>query len=162
MRYVYLIQHSARRSADALEGFSSAGRQRWRHCWIGVAVCLLHPGLDTSWTDSRCRFCIAPLDVLKIRLQLQVHSLSDPITDQGPVRYARYSTIETFKAILKNEGVTVCIGSVHVGRCKGLKLVLGILERQHPCRAPLHILRRYPIFRLPPSYPVASALPSVR
>ena len=34
------------------------------------------------------RFCIAPLDVVKIRLQLQIHSLSDPLSHRsviGPV-----------------------------------------------------------------------------
>ena len=54
-----------------------------------------------------CRFCIAPLDVVKIRLQLQVHSLSDPLshTDvRGPVYKG---TLSTLKTIVREEGVTV-------------------------------------------------------
>ncbi|KAL6720702.1 mitochondrial thiamine pyrophosphate transporter [Lecanora helva] len=49
------------------------------------------------------RFCIAPLDVLKIRLQLQIHSLSDPL---DTVRKARYGAVVTFTNILRDEGVT--------------------------------------------------------
>jgi len=53
------------------------------------------------------RFCVAPLDVLKIRLQLQIHSLSDPLSHQhlrgGPV----YKGIAgTLKQILREEGIT--------------------------------------------------------
>lgn len=47
------------------------------------------------------RFCIAPLDVLKIRLQLQYHSLADPSqsrTAAGVVTVAR--------DILRHEGIT--------------------------------------------------------
>ncbi|KAL4806331.1 mitochondrial carrier domain-containing protein [Aspergillus unguis] len=52
------------------------------------------------------RFCIAPLDVVKIRLQLQIHSLSDPtsrIHVSGPVYKGTLSTIKT---ILREEGIT--------------------------------------------------------
>lgn len=54
------------------------------------------------------RFVIAPLDVIKIRLQLQSHSLSDPLSYQnlggrGPVYKG---TISTFRTILANEGIT--------------------------------------------------------
>ncbi|WEW58651.1 mitochondrial thiamine pyrophosphate transporter [Emydomyces testavorans] len=52
------------------------------------------------------RFCIAPLDVVKIRLQLQIHSLSDPISHQsirGPIYKG---TISTLKAIIREEGIT--------------------------------------------------------
>ena len=90
-----------------LKGVSTASRQCWGDRWIGVEVFHLHLLPGTSWTDSCSRFCIAPLDVLKIRLQLQVHSLSDPVTNLGPARQARYSAIGTFKAILKHEGVAV-------------------------------------------------------
>ncbi|KAL4786243.1 mitochondrial carrier domain-containing protein [Aspergillus varians] len=51
------------------------------------------------------RFCIAPLDVVKIRLQLQVHSLSDPNSHanlSGPVYKGTLSTIKT---ILRAEGI---------------------------------------------------------
>ncbi|KAF2750979.1 mitochondrial deoxynucleotide carrier [Sporormia fimetaria CBS 119925] len=52
------------------------------------------------------RFVIAPLDVIKIRLQLQVHSMSDPtsIRDlKGPVYRG---TLGTLKHILREEGIT--------------------------------------------------------
>ena len=54
------------------------------------------------------RFVIAPLDVVKIRLQLQSHSLSDPLSYQhlrgrGPVYKG---TISTFRTILAHEGLT--------------------------------------------------------
>ncbi|GAB7352769.1 hypothetical protein MBLNU459_g3117t2 [Dothideomycetes sp. NU459] len=54
------------------------------------------------------RFCIAPLDVIKIRLQLQTHSLSDPLSHpplshRGPVYKG---TLSTFKTILREEGLT--------------------------------------------------------
>ncbi|PLN76000.1 mitochondrial thiamine pyrophosphate carrier 1 [Aspergillus taichungensis] len=52
------------------------------------------------------RFCIAPLDVVKIRLQLQVHSLSDPTSHQniqGPIYKGTFSTL---RSILKHEGIT--------------------------------------------------------
>lgn len=55
----------------------------------------------------RPRFCIAPLDVVKIRLQLQTHSLRDPAfrpsaTLGGPV-YT--STLHTLAHILRAEGI---------------------------------------------------------
>jgi len=52
------------------------------------------------------RFVIAPLDVIKIRLQLQVHSLSDPLSVRdvnGPVYKG---TLGTLKHILRAEGIT--------------------------------------------------------
>lgn len=54
------------------------------------------------------RFVIAPLDVVKIRLQLQSHSLSDPLSyehirGRGPIYKG---TISTFKTILATEGLT--------------------------------------------------------
>ncbi|OTB07536.1 hypothetical protein M426DRAFT_71642 [Hypoxylon sp. CI-4A] len=53
------------------------------------------------------RFVVAPLDVVKIRLQLQSHSLSDPLSHvnlQGSPIYK--GTIGTFRHIVSNEGVT--------------------------------------------------------
>ncbi|KAI1660224.1 mitochondrial deoxynucleotide carrier [Daldinia decipiens] len=53
------------------------------------------------------RFVVAPLDVIKIRLQLQSHSLSDPRTHldlRGSPIYK--GTIGTFRHIVANEGVT--------------------------------------------------------
>jgi solute carrier family 25 thiamine pyrophosphate transporter 19 len=59
------------------------------------------------------RFVIAPLDVIKIRLQLQIHSLSDPLSQKG----ARNSTYKgfsaTLKEILREEGLTVRIQLVY-------------------------------------------------
>ncbi|PTB67103.1 mitochondrial carrier [Trichoderma citrinoviride] len=51
------------------------------------------------------RFIVAPLDVVKIRLQLQPYSLSDPL---APLREAPAyrGTVHTIKHILKHEGVT--------------------------------------------------------
>ncbi|KAI9055142.1 hypothetical protein LZ554_000106 [Drepanopeziza brunnea f. sp. 'monogermtubi'] len=52
------------------------------------------------------RFVIAPLDVVKIRLQLQTHSLSDPLTHldlRGSPIYK--GTLPTLKHILKHEGL---------------------------------------------------------
>lgn len=51
------------------------------------------------------RFCVAPLDVIKIRLQLQIHSLSDPLSPSKP-RPIYTSTLGTFKSILREEGIT--------------------------------------------------------
>ncbi|GAB1310908.1 mitochondrial thiamine pyrophosphate transporter [Madurella fahalii] len=53
------------------------------------------------------RFVIAPLDVVKIRLQLQTHSLSDPLTHRdlhgGPIYKG---TLPTLRHILRAEGIT--------------------------------------------------------
>ncbi|KAI9834593.1 MAG: mitochondrial thiamine pyrophosphate transporter [Sarea resinae] len=48
------------------------------------------------------RFCIAPLDVLKIRLQLQIHSLRSP---HSPHRRIHLSTLSTLRTILREEGI---------------------------------------------------------
>ncbi|RDW71416.1 hypothetical protein BP6252_07979 [Coleophoma cylindrospora] len=55
------------------------------------------------------RFVIAPLDVVKIRLQLQTHSLSDPLSHdptklQGSPIYK--GTLPTIKRIFREEGIT--------------------------------------------------------
>ncbi|KAK4188383.1 mitochondrial thiamine pyrophosphate carrier 1 [Podospora australis] len=53
------------------------------------------------------RFVIAPLDVVKIRLQLQTHSLSDPLTHRGLNGGPIYKgTLPTLRHILRHEGVT--------------------------------------------------------
>ncbi|KAK0392645.1 hypothetical protein NLU13_2140 [Sarocladium strictum] len=51
------------------------------------------------------RFVVAPLDVVKIRLQLQPYSLSDPL---APLRTApvHRGTVATLRHILKHEGIT--------------------------------------------------------
>ncbi|KAL5459139.1 mitochondrial thiamine pyrophosphate transporter [Paraphaeosphaeria minitans] len=52
------------------------------------------------------RFVIAPLDVIKIRLQLQVHSLSDPPGTRG-VQGPKYKgTLGTLGCIVREEGLT--------------------------------------------------------
>jgi solute carrier family 25 (mitochondrial thiamine pyrophosphate transporter), member 19 len=58
---------------------------------------------------SSYRFVIAPLDVVKIRLQLQTHSLSDPFSHspsklRGSPIYK--GTLPTIKRILRDEGLT--------------------------------------------------------
>ncbi|GAP85947.2 putative mitochondrial deoxynucleotide carrier [Rosellinia necatrix] len=53
------------------------------------------------------RFVIAPLDVVKIRLQLQTHSLSDPLSHQDLRGSPIYKgTIRTLRHIARNEGIT--------------------------------------------------------
>ncbi|EMC93395.1 hypothetical protein BAUCODRAFT_125259 [Baudoinia panamericana UAMH 10762] len=49
------------------------------------------------------RFCIAPLDVLKIRLQLQYHSLADPLST--PLRPSA-GVLQVARDILRHEGIT--------------------------------------------------------
>lgn len=51
-------------------------------------------------------FVIAPLDVIKIRLQLQIHSLSDPLSVRGVNGPVYKGTLGTLKQILKHEGLT--------------------------------------------------------
>jgi solute carrier family 25 thiamine pyrophosphate transporter 19 len=53
------------------------------------------------------RFCIAPLDVLKIRLQLQSHSLADPLSRSPGFRPVSPSGIVAVaRDIFRNEGIT--------------------------------------------------------
>jgi len=53
------------------------------------------------------RFFIAPLDVVKIRLQLQTHSLSDPLSHRDLRGSPIYKgTLPTIKHILREEGIT--------------------------------------------------------
>ncbi|KAF2109475.1 mitochondrial deoxynucleotide carrier [Lophiotrema nucula] len=52
------------------------------------------------------RFVIAPLDVIKIRLQLQVHSMSDPTSMRGIAGPVYKGTLGTLKQILREEGLT--------------------------------------------------------
>ncbi|KAK5117705.1 mitochondrial thiamine pyrophosphate transporter [Meristemomyces frigidus] len=50
------------------------------------------------------RFCIAPLDVLKIRLQLQYHSLAEPLA--GPVSRTPIGVLRLARDIFRHEGIT--------------------------------------------------------
>lgn len=53
------------------------------------------------------RFIIAPLDVVKIRLQLQSHSLSDPLSHRELRGSPIYKgTLRTMQHIIKHEGIT--------------------------------------------------------
>ncbi|KAA8648347.1 hypothetical protein EYZ11_005863 [Aspergillus tanneri] len=52
------------------------------------------------------RFCIAPLDVVKIRLQLQIHSLSDPASHKDVKGPVYKGTLSTMRAIIRQEGIT--------------------------------------------------------
>jgi solute carrier family 25 thiamine pyrophosphate transporter 19 len=49
---------------------------------------------------------IAPLDVIKIRLQLQIHSLSDPLSVRNVEGPVYKGTSGTLKQILREEGLT--------------------------------------------------------
>ena len=51
------------------------------------------------------RFCIAPLDVVKIRLQLQPHSLSDPLSCDGIKGPIYKGVFPTLRAIVRQEGI---------------------------------------------------------
>ncbi|KAF1969872.1 mitochondrial deoxynucleotide carrier [Bimuria novae-zelandiae CBS 107.79] len=83
------------------------------------------------------RFVIAPLDVIKIRLQLQVHSLSDPLSTRGINGPTYKGTFGTLKYILREEGITglwkgnipaeamyLCYGSVQFSAYKYISNVL--------------------------------------
>lgn len=54
------------------------------------------------------RFCIAPLDVLKIRLQLQYHSLCDPLNapPQSSLRNRPAGVLHVARDIWRHEGIT--------------------------------------------------------
>jgi len=73
--------------------------------------------VDCSGSNTRLpSFCVAPLDVVKIRLQLQIHSLSDPASHRGVTGPIYKGTIPTMRAIVREEGLTV---SFSVPVCPG-------------------------------------------
>lgn len=91
------------------------------------------------------RFCIAPLDVVKIRLQLQVHSLSDPLSldgIKGPTYKGVFQTISTirqqegFRALWKGnipaELLYVCYGGAQFVAYRSISQ----LQAQSPIRLP--------------------------
>lgn len=49
---------------------------------------------------------IAPLDVIKIRLQLQIHSLSDPLSVRNIKGPIYRGTLSTLRDIIRSEGIT--------------------------------------------------------
>ncbi|TKA71651.1 hypothetical protein B0A49_04295 [Cryomyces minteri] len=57
-------------------------------------------GVRIKWIGT------APLDVIKIRLQLQIHSLTDPLSHQGVTGPIYKGTLGTFKSIVRSEGIT--------------------------------------------------------
>ncbi len=135
-------------TASGFEDAGSDGRSYRRPCVTVGNHTRLRAILSRSW---RSRFCIAPLDVLKIRLQLRIYSLSDPI---DAARKARYGTVATFKNILRDEGATVRIVLAKATAQRHAALIcIGFLERQSKRRTALHKLRRTPIFHLPPHHP---------
>lgn len=83
---------------------------------------------------------IAPLDVVKIRLQLQVHSLSDPLSTRAVQGPTYKGTIGTLQSILREEGLTglwkgnipaeamyLCYGSVQFSAYKYISTLLETL-----------------------------------
>lgn len=87
------------------EGYTGAGYPRWRNCRTRLKV------LSTNFQLAgifliRIRFCVAPLDVIKIRLQLQIHSLSDPLSYPPAGRPIYKGIFGTLKQIFRDEGLT--------------------------------------------------------
>lgn len=96
------------------------------------------------------RFIIAPLDVVKIRLQLQSHSLSDPLTHTrargGPIYKG---TIPTIKTILENEGITglwkgnvpaelmyICYSAIQFTTYRSMTQLLRYIQEQQGIQIP--------------------------
>ncbi|EKV06416.1 Mitochondrial deoxynucleotide carrier protein, putative [Penicillium digitatum] len=86
------------------------------------------------------RFCIAPLDVVKIRLQLQIHSLSDPASHQSVNGPIYKGTLSTLRTIMRQEGITglwkgnvpaemmyVCYGAIQFTTYRGTTQALAQL-----------------------------------
>lgn len=88
-------------------GISTASSSRRSNCGSCLKVETHGHRIRSGRTAESHRSCIAPLDVLKIRLQLQIHSLSDPSSSRCSARAARYGIGNTFKNILRDEGMTV-------------------------------------------------------
>ncbi|KAG5296571.1 mitochondrial deoxynucleotide carrier [Histoplasma ohiense] len=94
------------------------------------------------------RFCVAPLDVVKIRLQLQIHSLSDPLSHRdikGPIYKG---TISTLKSIFRDEGIPglwkgnipaellyICYGGIQFSSYRAISSALRTLP--HPLPQPV-------------------------
>jgi solute carrier family 25 thiamine pyrophosphate transporter 19 len=91
------------------------------------------------------RFCIAPLDVVKIRLQLQTHSLSDPLSYQGIKGPVYKGIVPTLKTIVSQEGITglwkgnipaellyVCYGGAQFTAYRSLSQLQATLPHRFP------------------------------
>jgi len=91
------------------------------------------------------RFCTAPLDVVKIRLQLQTHSLSDPLSHRGVNGPIYKGILPTLKTIIGQEGITglwkgnipaellyVCYGGVQFTSYRSLSQLQATLPYRLP------------------------------
>lgn len=91
------------------------------------------------------RFCIAPLDVVKIRLQLQPHSLSDPLSCDGIKGPIYKGVLPTLRSIVRDEGIRalwkgnipaellyVCYGGIQFTSYRSIT----VLQSQLPQRLP--------------------------
>ena len=96
---------------------------------------------------------IAPLDVIKIRLQLQIHSLSDPLSVRNISGPVYKGTLGTLKQILREEGITglwkgnipaevmyLTYGSIQFSAYTSVSHLLDTLPQ--PLFAPAHLQKR--------------------
>ena len=88
-------------------GISTASSSRRRNSGPRLEVETHGHREQTGMIAESYRFCIAPLDVLKIRLQLQIYPLLDPSSSGDKARVAQYGIGNTFKSIVRNEGIRV-------------------------------------------------------
>ena len=88
-------------------GISTASSSRRRNSGPRLEVETYGHREQTGIIAESDRFCIAPLDVLKIRLQLQIYPLPDPSSSGDKARVAQYGIGDTFKSIVRNEGIRV-------------------------------------------------------
>lgn len=88
-------------------GHTRASLDRRQRSGTCISVCLAPNNFHVALVLTFSSFCIAPLDVIKIRLQLQTHSLSDPLSHYGYSGPVYKGTLGTLRAILQQEGLTV-------------------------------------------------------
>ena len=94
------------------------------------------------------RFCVAPLDVVKIRLQLQPHSLSDPLSYRDVTGPTYKGIIPTLRTIARQEGITglwkgnipaellyVCYGGMQFAAYRGISQLQATLPYRLPSSA---------------------------
>ena len=128
-------------------GAALSGCRRGCNSGPGVAVRISLSHLSSrSHTNIYCRFCIAPLDVVKIRLQLQTHSLSDATsTSQGNIKGPIYKGIlGTLRTIFRDESITglwkgnipaefLCVfyGAIQFASYRNFTLLLHSLPAEH-------------------------------
>lgn len=85
--------------------------------------------------------------MIKIRLQLQIHSLSDPLSHRGITGPIYKGTVGTARSILREEGIRVRLGSTPQSE-PSTDMGVGVLEGQHSCRIAVRHVRCYPILPL--------------